>query len=144
VREAVILIILATLQTMLMNAEKKVHHGRNIKRLREMIGMKQDALALELGEDWTQQRISLLEQKETVDDPLLQQVAGALKMPVEAIKNFDEEGAINIITSSITNNDNSSVYGHYNFNPLDKVIELYERLIKEKEEKIAWLQESKK
>lgn len=33
---------------------KTIHEGRNIKRFREMLGLKQDALAYELGEDWTQ------------------------------------------------------------------------------------------
>lgn len=117
--------------------EKKVHHGRNIKRLREMIGMKQDTLALELGEDWTQQRISLLEQKETIDAPLLQQVAGALKMPVEAISNFDPDVAINIISSTL-HDQSGSVY--YNFNPIDKIVELYEALLKSEREKIAMLE----
>ena len=31
----------------------KVHKGRKVKRFREMLGIKQDALAPELGEDWT-------------------------------------------------------------------------------------------
>lgn len=127
--------------------EKKIHHGRNIKRLREMIGMKQDALALELGEDWTQQRISLLEQKEVVDDPLLQQVAGALKMPVEAIRNFDEDAAINIVSSTF--HDNSSVNSGctLNINPIEKWLEaldenkkLYERLLQSEREKVALLE----
>ena len=34
----------------------KIHQGRNIKRFREMLGIKQDALAYELGDDWNQQR----------------------------------------------------------------------------------------
>jgi len=29
----------------------KIHQGRNIKRFREMMGIKQEALAHELGED---------------------------------------------------------------------------------------------
>ncbi len=56
-----------------------------------MLGIKQDALAFELGDDWNQQKVSLLEQKETIDTALLQQISGALKIPVEAIQNFDEE-----------------------------------------------------
>jgi len=32
---------------------KKIHQGRNIKRFREMLGIKQEAFAIELGEDWT-------------------------------------------------------------------------------------------
>ena len=69
----------------------KIHEGRNIKRFREILGIKQDALAADLGDDWNQQKVSLLEQKETVDDTLLQQVSAILKIPVEAIQNFDEE-----------------------------------------------------
>jgi len=102
-----------------------------------MIGMKQETLALELGGDWNQKKISLLEQKEQVDEPMLLQVAGVLKMPVEAIKNFDEEAAINIISSTL-HDQSGSVY--YNFNPIEKIVELYEskiilyeRMLKEKD-----------
>ncbi|MGN6248046.1 MAG: helix-turn-helix domain-containing protein [Ginsengibacter sp.] len=64
----------------------KIHQGRNVKRFREMMGIKQDALAIDLGDDWNQQKVSLLEQKETIDDDLLQQISEALKVPAEAIK----------------------------------------------------------
>jgi hypothetical protein len=53
----------------------EIHEGRNVKRFREMLGIKQDALAFELGEDWNQKRISLLEQKETIEPAILQQVS---------------------------------------------------------------------
>ena len=46
--------------------DKKVHQGRNIKRFREMLGIKQEALAIALGEDWSQKRVSLMEQRETI------------------------------------------------------------------------------
>jgi len=114
--------------------ERTIHEGRNMKRIREMLGIKQDALALELGEDWNQKKISLLEQKESIESPILDQVAKALKVPVEAIRNFDEATAVNIISNTF--NDHSVGYAHAfspNFNPLDKVVELYERLLKEKE-----------
>ena len=88
---------------------EKIHHGRNIKRFREMMGIKQEAFATELGEDWNQKKVSLLEQKETIEDDLLQQVAKVLKVPVEAIKNFDEEAAINIISTILYNDNQASV-----------------------------------
>ena len=47
-----------------------------------MLGIKQEAFATELGEDWNQKKVSLLEQKETIEDDLLQQVAKALKVLV--------------------------------------------------------------
>ena len=70
---------------------EKIHHGRNIKRFREMMGIKQESLAFELGPDWSQKKISLLEQKEEVEEELLSQVADILKVPAEAIKSFNEE-----------------------------------------------------
>ena len=84
---------------------EKIHQGRNVKRFREMLGIKQEAFATELGEDWNQKKVSLLEQKETIEPDLLEQVAKVLKVPVEAIKNFDEEAAIH----NIQNNYDSSV-----------------------------------
>lgn len=114
--------------------EKTIHEGRNVKRIREMLGIKQDALAIDLG--LSQQAISALEQKEALDKDMLEKIAGVLKVPVEAIKNFDEEKAINIFSNSYHDNS-ASVYN--NFNPIEKVIELYERMLKEKDEIIAEL-----
>jgi len=124
----------------------KIHQGRNIKRFREMLGIKQEALAHELGADWSQKKISLLEQKETVEDAILAQVSEILKIPVEAIKNFDEEQAITVISSTF--NDNSAVvYNNPVFNPIDKIMQLheekialYERMLKEKDEMMARLE----
>ena len=124
----------------------KVHHGRNIRRFREMLGLKQEALAAELGGDWTQRRISLLEGKELVEDDILKEVAGALKVPKEAIENFDEEQAVNVIASTF--NDNAQVGAVINnYNPVDTVLKLhdekmalYERMLKEKDEMMLRLQ----
>ena len=55
---------------------EKIHQGRNVKRFREMFGIKQEALAIALGDDWNQKKISLLEQTETIEDDLLEQVEG--------------------------------------------------------------------
>jgi transcriptional regulator with XRE-family HTH domain len=111
--------------------EKIVHEGRNIKRIREILGVKQESLAIELGGDWNQKKISLLESKDTIEADLLNQVARALKVPVDAIKNFSEDATNNFIN---TFNDNSHFNYQCSFNPLDKMVELYERLLKEKQE----------
>ncbi|MGJ1524791.1 helix-turn-helix transcriptional regulator [Sphingobacterium spiritivorum] len=120
---------------------KKIHQGRNIKRFREMLGIKQDALAYELGGDWNQKKISLLEQKQTIETSILQQVSAVLKIPVEAIENFDEEQAVNIISNTF--NDQSNGYNYYPtfaFNPLDKMVELYERMLKQQQDMIDRLE----
>ncbi len=121
--------------------EQKIHEGRNVKRFREMLGIKQEALANELGDDWNQKKISLLEQKEKIDTPLLQQISAALKIPVEAFQNFDEEQAVNVISNTFGDhgigyqrNDNCS------FNPIDKMVELYERMLQQQKEMIEKLE----
>lgn len=105
-----------------------------------MLGIKQEGLALELGEDWNQRKISLLEQKEVIEEDLLAQVAKVLKVPVEAIKNFDEEAAINVIGNNYHDNSTSNVNYHCTFNPIDKIVELYEALVKSEKEKVALLE----
>ena len=57
---------------------KHIHQGRNIKRFREMKGIKQEALADQLGDDWSQKRISLLESKKEIEPALLDKLAKAL------------------------------------------------------------------
>jgi transcriptional regulator with XRE-family HTH domain len=122
--------------------ENKVHEGRNIKRFREMLGIKQDALAYSLGEGWNQQRISLLEQKETIELSLLKQISNAMKVPVEAFQNFDEEQAINIISNTFDNcNQPASFFYNSTINPIEQIIKLheekialYERMLKEKDQ----------
>uniref|UniRef100_UPI0025FB9A33 helix-turn-helix domain-containing protein n=1 Tax=uncultured Chryseobacterium sp. TaxID=259322 RepID=UPI0025FB9A33 len=69
--------------------EQKVHQGRNVKRFREMLGIKQEALAFDLGEEWNQKKISLLEQKHVLEEALLQKISEVMKIPVEAFQNFD-------------------------------------------------------
>ncbi|PIF44478.1 helix-turn-helix protein [Chryseobacterium sp. 52] len=123
--------------------DHKIHQGRNIKRFREMLGIKQEALASDLGDDWNQKKISLLEQKETIENQLLQKISEVLKIPVEAFQNFDEEQAINIISNTF--HDGSIAHAtaeniQCTFNPIDKMIELYERMLKEKDDMIARLE----
>lgn len=128
--------------------EAKVHEGRNVKRFREMLGIKQDALAYELGEGWTQKKISLLEQKETIELPLLEQISSTLKIPVEAFQNFDEDQAINIISNTFDNcNQPASIFYNSTVNPLEQIVKLheekialYERMLKEKEEMMERLE----
>jgi transcriptional regulator with XRE-family HTH domain len=120
--------------------ENKIHHGRNVKRFREMLGIKQEAFAAELGEDWSQRRVSLLEQKEEIEDGILEEVARVLRVPAEAIKNFDEEAAINVIGNSYHDHSTSNVNYNCTFNPIDKMVELYERMLKDKNEMIEKLE----
>ena len=119
-----------------------IHQGRNIKRFREMLGLKQEGLASALGEDWNQKKVSLLEQKEMIDDALLEQVAKVLKVPAEAIRNFNEDAAINIISNTFQDFKDHAIANanQCSFNPIDKIVELYEALVKSEREKNELLQ----
>ena len=118
-----------------------VHEGRNVKRIREIMGIKQDALAMDLG--ISQQAISALEQKEALDRDMLEKVAKALKVSPDVIKNFNEESALNVISNTFSSYDNSTLHAisqYCTFNPFDKIVELYEALLKSEREKISLLE----
>lgn len=123
---------------------KPRHIGRNISRIRELRGMKQEALAIAIGV--SQQTISNIESSETIDDDKLQLIAKELEVSVDAIKNFSEEGVINYFNfydNSSSQGNNIGAFGTTNctFNPLDKVVELYERLVQAEKDKIAYLEQ---
>jgi len=101
----------------------KNHIGRKISRIRELRDMKQEALAQAMGTN--QQAISMMENSETIDEDKLIEVAKALGVSPEAIKNFSEEGVINYF-NNFTDNSAGTFNNHCTFNPLDKLIEAYE------------------
>ena len=118
---------------------KPRHIGRNISRIRELREMKQEALAQAIGV--SQQTISTIENSESVDEERLQEIAKALGVSVEGIKNFSDEAVLNIISNTF--NDNAmlnAVNVQPNFNPLDKVVELYERLVQAEKDKVTYLE----
>nr|WP_315239262.1 helix-turn-helix transcriptional regulator [uncultured Flavobacterium sp.] len=124
-------------------ATKPKHIGRNISRIRELKDMKQEALAQALGA--SQQAVSAIENSETVDEQKLIEIAKALGVSVEAIKNFSEEAVFNYFNTFNDAVSNSSFgQGTYNnectFNPLDKVVELYERLVQAEKDKVEYLE----
>lgn len=111
---------------------KSVHIGQNIKRIREIKGIKQETLAIELGGDWNQSKVSVMEGKESIEEDLLKQVAEILNVTPEMIEKYDEKTVNNFFTNTFNDssigNVASNLY-HCNFNPIDKVVELYERLL---------------
>lgn len=122
----------------------KKNVGRNIQKIRVYFGIKQDALARDLG--MSQQSISKIEQQEEIEETLLLKISDILGVSPEVIRNFDEEKAIyNINNNSFRDNtfeEGSSAIAQQ-FNPVEKIVELYERLLKSEREKNEILQNSK-
>ncbi|MBS9461003.1 helix-turn-helix transcriptional regulator [Flagellimonas sp. 389] len=117
---------------------KNNHIGRKIGRIRELRGMKQETLAEELG--ISQQAVSNIENSEKVDDAKLEEIASVLGVTKEGIENFSEEAVFNIINNTFK--DNSSNNNNYlcTINPIEKIIELYERLVQAEKQKVASLE----
>lgn len=126
------------METNTTNPSPKVHHGRNIKRLREMLGVKQEHIANEL--NMTQQAISKLEQKEQIEDEILERVSKVLNIPLDAIKNLSDEATTNYINTFYDNQGNGFFANNVTFNPIDKIVDLYERLLAAEKDKVAMLE----
>jgi transcriptional regulator with XRE-family HTH domain len=134
-----------------LHLSKEKHIGRNIAKIRELRGIKQKTLAVDLG--LSQQAICKLEKEETIGEERLKQVADALGVTPEIIENFDEESVIyninnvqyNTVTDS-TFEQGSGIAGQMtnNFNPIEKVTELYERLLESEKEKLDLVKKFKK
>lgn len=101
---------------------KKCNHGANIRRWREWRNVNQDVLAEEIGV--SQATLSGYEKKETLEQEILDKIAVALNIPVEAITELDNAASINIVSSTLYDKA-GSIFNNPTFNPIDKVIELY-------------------
>ena len=131
-----------------MESTAKKHIGRNICRIREMKGMKQETLAELLG--ISQQKMSVIENTEEVDELKLDEIAQALDVPKNAIKEYSDEKVLNIINSTFHESPFYSNTVNYNptFNPLDKLVDaydenkkMYERLLQAEKEKITFMEQ---
>jgi transcriptional regulator with XRE-family HTH domain len=117
----------------------QAHYGNNIKRLREILGVKQEIIAAEL--NVSQQSISDLEKKQFLSDDILERVSKILKVPVDAIKNFNDEAVVNVIANTF--NDAAFFSCHQPvFNQIDKFMDLFERLLKTEQEKNVLLEKT--
>lgn len=124
----------------------KKHIGQNLQRVRVYLGVKQDALASDL--NMSQQTISKVEQQEDIEDGLLKQIADALGVSPELIRNFDLERSVYNINHNnyreATISEGATTYAiSQQVNPVDKIVELYERLLQSEREKTEILKGAK-
>ena len=126
-----------------------MHIGRKIQRMRELRGMKQETMAGKLG--LTQQAVSYIEQSDTIEDEKLERIAEALEVTAKDILNLSDE---TVFTNNVYGEKNtlSQVYSQpiseihvYNqINPIERIVELYERMLKEKDDVIEMLKKNQK
>lgn len=122
--------------------ENRRHVGRNLQRIRVYLGMKQEALAADLGVN--QQVISKIEKQEEIEEGFLKRIAEVLGISEEVIKDFDVEKTIfninhhNYKDANIS--EGATTYAIVQqINPLEKIVKLYERLLKSEQDKIEIL-----
>ena len=138
----------------------RVHHGRNIRRTRVEKNMNQEGLS-ELVH-LSQPAVSKYEKMRVIDDEMLQRFARALNVPFDYLKTLEEDAQTVVFENNTVNDSEQNTGGAKinigtvksytedtdssndnrvnNFNPIDKITELYERLLKEKDEKYAALE----
>lgn len=124
-------------------AVKKNNHGANVRRWREWRNINQDVLADKIGV--SQATLSLYEKKEKLEPEVLDKIAKALDILVEAITELEMGTSINIYSGTWQDN---AITNQYTFNPIEKIVQLYdekialyERMLKEKDEAISLLHE---
>lgn len=111
-----------------------VHIGNNIAKLRNFRRKTQKEMAAML--EITQPEYSRIEGKEHINDELLEKIATLLDYPTELISNLDDSSAQNVYQNE-GNNGNGFCYIT---NPVDKIVELYERLLESERARIALLE----
>lgn len=108
------------------------HSGRKVEGIRKLRGWTQAQLGDRLN-GITKQAVSKIEQSEKLDDAKLMQIAEALEVTFEGLKNFSEErvlyNTINFYENcGVTATSISANVENVN-NPMEKMIELYERML---------------
>lgn len=85
---------------------KNVHHGHTLKRLRRARGITQKQLAQLM--HLSQQQISYYEEQEEMEEKILNEFAKVLEVPVEMIKNMEEDTKLSFyIENNTQENENS-------------------------------------
>lgn len=107
--------------------------GQKIARLREIRGVKQTDLARRL--EISQQALSRMENNDFVDDKKLKKVADALGVSTHAILNFQEDTILEEMDKK-----KSMPEAELQFNPIEKILELYEQLLATERKRIELLE----
>jgi transcriptional regulator with XRE-family HTH domain len=117
---------------------KKLPIGKRVERARIVIGLTQKQLAKRLG-GITGQSVSHMEQAENLDSKRLEEIAHALGVTTGFIEKCDNETLLFHIQNLRENEVAYSFNFHCTINPLDKVVELYERLLQNERDKNDYL-----
>lgn len=113
--------------------ERKIKQGEVIAKLRRMQGIKQEALGKMCPSNFSQQKISEFESQVVIDEPTLEELAEALGVTVEFIKNFNDDNAIYNIQHNHDFKEHAVAHQNHQpiFNESPKLTTLLEKLLEE-------------
>ncbi|MEP7376206.1 MAG: helix-turn-helix transcriptional regulator [Chitinophagaceae bacterium] len=125
-----------------------LHIGRKIERVRKLRGMTQSELGDALG--ITKQAVSKMEQTEKIEDDKIREVAQALGVTELGLKKFNEESALYYTYNFYENSGvNAASIGAHNIEtlnnfPIEKTIELFEKLLEKERQRFEKVKQGKK
>ena len=105
------------------------HHGKNLRTLRLLHGMKQELFARKMG--ISQQRVSRMELQKTISQSKLDKAAEVLGISVETVKTLDENTLLLVATG---------VQPELLTGSVREMIKYYQEEIAKKDKKIADLE----
>ncbi|MFC7522311.1 helix-turn-helix domain-containing protein [Parapedobacter sp. GCM10030251] len=117
--------------------ERKIKQGEVIAKLRRMQGIKQEALGKMCPSNFSQQKISEFESQVVIDEPTLEELAEALGVTVEFIKNFNDDNAIYNIQHNHDFKEHAVAHQNHQpiFNESPKLTTLLEKLLEDDQTK---------
>jgi len=129
------------------NYSNMLHIGRKIERVRRLRGITQTELGEALG--ITKQAVSKMEQTEKIEDEKLKKIAEALGVTEDGLKNFHEERVIYNTNNfyencGVTSTAISGNTENFNNFPIEKTIEVFEKLLEKEREKFEKVKGDKK
>jgi transcriptional regulator with XRE-family HTH domain len=106
------------------------HIGKNIFKVRTLLGVKQESLAYDL--HLSQQTISTIERAKELKESAIKRIADALGVTVEAIINYNDQTIIEFLNAGGKKESHNS---GISIKESDLIFELYEKLLQSEREK---------
>ncbi len=129
------------------NYAPAAHLGRKVERIRRLRGMTQSDLGEALG--ISKQAVSKIEQAEKIGDDKLKQIAKALGVTEDGLRKYNEESVLYYTYNFYENSGvTATSIGTHNIEtlnnfPVEKTIELFEKLLEMERERFELLRKEK-
>jgi len=111
-----------------------MHIGKNIAKIRELLGIKQESLAFTL--KISQQTVSKIEQTENLRDDTIERIANALGVSRNMLLKYEDQLLTDFLKEAVSKKDMPKETVPAQLPALEKIVELYERMLLMEKEKV--------